>query len=153
MKTKSLFEIPPIIKKFIDDKIVCPEIPLLPCIYGDFEKMQIGYRWNPIQKCSLVTNKPGGWKENWYVIAQNALGDPFFVDFTDKKYPVYTATHGMGDWNAIKIAESIVEFSKILNKIVGMNLIFPCSLTFLEGIIDLENEFWIEVNEVCQGDQ
>ncbi|RRD94552.1 hypothetical protein EII17_07785 [Clostridiales bacterium COT073_COT-073] len=147
MKTEQL---PPVIKNFIDSKIVCMEFPLLPCIYGDFEKMQMGYRWDPIQQLSLIADKPGAWQENWYVIAQNGLGDPFFVDIKAADYPVYTAMHGTGKWKAIKVAESIEQFSEILKKINQTDWNLACDLGFLEGIINLENEFWLEVNESCQ---
>ncbi|WP_261791375.1 hypothetical protein [Fusobacterium necrophorum] len=77
----NMLKIPSVIENFIKMKIHT-KIPLLPCIYEDFEKMQIGYRWNPVQQCTLITNNIGSWQENWYIIAQNELGDPFFVDFT-----------------------------------------------------------------------
>ena len=146
-------KIPPIIDRFINAKIVCNQIPLLPCVYGDFEKMQMGYRWNPVQQCSLVTDKPGGWKESWYVIAQNVFGDPFFVDFNIENYPVYTATHGKGIWTEIKVTESIIQFIEILTTINEVDITFPCSLEFLSGMIDLDNEFWTEVSEACQEDE
>lgn len=86
-------KIPFVIEKFIEAKI-CTQVPLLPCIYGDFEKMQMGYRWNPVQNRTLITKHNGSWQESWYVIAQNELGDPFFVDFHIENYPVYSYT-----WN------------------------------------------------------
>lgn len=146
-------ELPPIVKKFIDEKVICMEIPLLPCLYQNFEKMQEGYRYDPIKQCLLITDKPRSWGNSWYVIAQNALGDPFFVDINEENYPVYTAKHGMRGWKPIKISESIFQFFEILNKITNMNLTFPCSLSFLSDIIDLDNEFWMEVNEFCQEDE
>lgn len=145
----NMLKIPSVIENFIKMKIHT-KIPLLPCIYEDFEKMQIGYRWNPVQQCTLITNNTGSWQENWYVIAQNELGDPFFVDFTTENYPVYTAIHGRGGWKAFKVSDSICQFTEILNKINNTELTFPCSLNFLNDIIDLKSEFWIEVNESCQ---
>ena len=59
-------ELPPIVKKFIDEKIICMEIPLLPCLYQNFEKMQEGYRYDPIKQCLLITDKPGSWGNGWY---------------------------------------------------------------------------------------
>ncbi len=142
-------QIPSVIESFIEMKIHT-QVPLLPCVYGDFDKMQMGYRWNPIQNCTLITKHTGSWQESWYVIAQNELGDPFFVDFKEENYPVYTATHGTRGWKALKVSDSICQFTEILNKINSEDLTFPCSLDFLSDVVDLESEFWIEVNENCQ---
>lgn len=105
----NILKIPAIIESFIEAKMHT-QIPLLPCVYEDFEKMQIGYRWDSAQK-TLITNNTGSWKESWYVIAQNALGDPFFVDFDAENYPVYTAIHGIGRWKALKVSDSIYNLS------------------------------------------
>lgn len=144
----NILKIPAIIESFIEAKMHT-QIPLLPCVYEDFEKMQIGYRWDSAQK-TLITNNTGSWQESWYVIAQNALGDPFFVDFNAENYPVYTAIHGIGRWKALKVSDSIYNFIEILDKINSVHLTFPCSLDFLNDIVDLQNDFWIEVNESCQ---
>lgn len=144
----NILKIPAIIESFIEAKMHT-QIPLLPCVYEDFEKMQIGYRWDSAQK-TLITNNTGSWKESWYVIAQNDLGDPFFVDFDAENYPVYTAIHGIGRWKALKVSDSIYNFIEILDKINSVHLTFPCSLDFLNDIVDLQNDFWIEVNESCQ---
>lgn len=146
-------EIPSIVQEFVEKKIVCTEIPLLPCVYGAFEQMQMGYRWNPVEQCSLINEASGGWRESWYVIAQNALGDPFFVDFNMENYPVYVAIHGKGHWNAVEVSENLARFTEILQMINGTNLIFPCDLEFLNGWIDPENEFWKEVEEACQEEE
>lgn len=144
----NILKIPAIIESFIEAKMHT-QIPLLPCVYEDFEKMQIGYRWDSAQK-TLITNNTGSWQESWYVIAKNALGDPFFVDFNAENYPVYTAIHGIGRWKALKVSDSIYNFIEILDKINSVHLTFPCSLDFLNDIVDLQNDFWIEVNESCQ---
>lgn len=144
-----ILKIPFVIEKFIEAKI-CTQVPLLPCTYGDFEKMQMGYRWYPVQNRTLITKHNGSWQESWYVIAQNELGDPFFVDFNIENYPVYTAIHGTGGWKALKVSDSIYRFVEILNKINSVDLTFPCTLDFLSDMVDLKSEFWIEVNENCQ---
>lgn len=141
-------KMPTVIEGFIEAKIHT-QIPLLPCVYEDFEKMQIGYHWDSAQK-TLITNNTGSWQESWYVIAQNALGDPFFVDFNAENYPVYTAIHGIDRWKALKVSDSIYNFIEILDKINSVHLTFPCSLDFLNDVVDLQNDFWIEVNESCQ---
>ena len=145
----NILKIPAIIESFIEAKIHT-QISLLPCVYGDFEKMQIGFRWDPVQQKTLITDNTGSWQESWYVIAQNGLGDPFFVDFNAENYPVYTAIHGIGGWKALKVSDSIYKFIEILDKINSADLTFPCSLDFLNDVADLKNDFWIEVNESCQ---
>ena len=112
--------------------------------------MQIGYRWDPVQQRTLITDDIGSWQENWYVIAQNELGDPFFTDFTTENYPVYTAIHGRGVWKPLKVSDNICQFAEVLNKINSTNLNFPCSLDFLNDIVDLKSDFWCEVNESCK---
>ncbi len=57
-----ILKLPAIIDCFIKSRI-CTQIPLLPCIYGDFEKMQVGYRWDTVQQKTLITNNTGSWRE------------------------------------------------------------------------------------------
>lgn len=143
-------KLPAIIEDFIAEKIIT-NVPLLPCVYDDFEKMQLGYRINPLTQKTLIDNDTTtGWQAHWYVIAQNELGDPFFVDLAIKNYPVYTAVHGRGGWKAIEVSENLKTFKEVLNRINQEALTFPCNLNFLGERIDLESEFWFEVNESCQ---
>lgn len=147
-----IIKVPLIVQTFINEKIICTKTPLLPCIYGDFEDMQMGYRYDPVQECSLITEKPGSWQKSWYVIAQNALGDPFFLDLDKEDYPVYTAMHGSGAWEPIVVAESLVQFTEILHRINETDLTFPYNLEFLAEQVESNNEFWMEVNESCRED-
>lgn len=144
------FPIPKAIQDFLALKPSCPQIPLLPCIYTDFEEMQMGFRYDPVKDCSLVSDKDGAWKESWYVIAQNALGDPFFVDINEQTLPVFTAMIGAGTWNPIPVADSPEQFMNLLKTISETELIFPCNLDFLGDMIDRKSPFWIEVNESCE---
>lgn len=149
MNVMDHIKVPLDIEHFIESKIHT-QVPLLPCVYGEFEKMQLGYRWDPVRQCTLITNHAGSWQENWYVIAQNELGDPFFVDFKTEEHVVYTAIHGRGGWKALKVSDSIRQFTEILHLLNRMDLTFPCSLDFLDDLVDLKSEFWMEVNESCQ---
>lgn len=135
------------IKEFIKAGRICDLATLLPSIYGDFDEMQEGYRWNPVEECSLITGSPGAWEENWYVIAQNALGDPFFVDVSTAECPVFTAMHGAGCWEPIKLADSLAEFIEIFKKISELDWTKPESLMILDTLVDTENEFWMEFRE------
>ena len=105
---------------------------------------------SPFSKKTLITNDTGSWKESWFVIAQNELGDPFFVDLKEENSPVYTAIHGTGEWKVLKVSDSICQFTEILNEINSVDLTLSCSLDFLNDLVDLKSEFWLEVNENCQ---
>lgn len=57
----------------------------------------------------------GDWQEGWFVIGyEDSCGDPIFIDLNDPGIPVYTASHGVGRWNEILLAESYDEFIQIL---------------------------------------
>lgn len=76
----------------------------------EFEEGQIGYRKEEDGK-SFVGSDKGDWKESWYVIGYDEdLGDPIFIDTNNKKYPVLTAEHGMGEWKPSVLYDSLEEF-------------------------------------------
>jgi hypothetical protein len=65
---------------------------------------------------SLIGENDGDWLSNWIVIGTDTeIGDPFFVDITDSKLPVYTAMHGTGSWEAELISKSLSGFIQALN--------------------------------------
>ena len=79
-------------------------------MYGaeDLVKGQEGYSYNPLE------NKPiDEWEENLIVIA-NYEGDPFCIDISDDKSPVFYALHGMGEWGFDIYADSIETFLEML---------------------------------------
>ncbi|USK36308.1 hypothetical protein LIT25_16180 [Bacillus sp. F19] len=64
----------------------------------EIEEGQLGYSIDEDGN-SLAGNDEGDWKESWYVIGYDELvGDPIFIDISNKKYPVMTAMHGEGEW-------------------------------------------------------
>jgi hypothetical protein len=78
----------------------------------EFEKEQLGYREDE-EGNSFVGNNEGDWKESWFVIGYDEdLGDPIFVDISNKNYPVLTAEHGMGEWEPSLLYDSLEEFIK-----------------------------------------
>lgn len=110
-----------------------------------FKKIQEGYRYNALSNESFVSDKPGKWHKSWYVIAQNEMEDPYFVNFEEENigFPVYFAYHGAGKWEAIKVASSIEQFAEIL---VELNAVTPpCTLDFLSNRVDLTNAFYSEL--------
>lgn len=50
----------------------------------------------------------------------------------------------------MKVSDSIYRFMEILNKISSVDLTFPVLWIFLSDMVDLNSEFWFEVNENCQ---
>ena len=81
---------------------------------NELNEAQIGYSIDPNEN-SLIGNKEGDWRENWFVIGRYALcGDPIFIDLEIDDFPVLTAMHGIGYWNEQEVAESFNGFVKVL---------------------------------------
>jgi hypothetical protein len=58
----------------------------------------------------------GDWRSSWLVIGnEDETGDPIFIDTEDEQFPVYSAFHGQGNWEAYKIAASLKKFDKALS--------------------------------------
>lgn len=76
----------------------------------EFEEGQVGYRIDE-EGHSLTGDNEGDWKENWFVIGYDELvGDPIFIDLTNKNYPVLTAMHGEGNWEPEGMFSSLDDF-------------------------------------------
>ena len=141
--------------KFINLDIVFDYIGVLPTDYAninDFSKMQDGYRFNSVTGECFVSDEVGEWQDGWYVFAQNMMGDPFYIDFTqeDIGFPVYFSYHGAGKWESLKIADTLGQFENILRIIKGMDVDTPFELSSLSLEIDSSNAFWLEVRETCK---
>ena len=65
---------------------------------------QYGYSYNPVQKAVIED-----WNPNYVVIA-NCNADPYCIDISLDKSPVYYAMHGVGKWEFEKDSESLEEF-------------------------------------------
>lgn len=80
-------------------------------MYGaeDLIKGQEGYSYNP-----LTNEKIEEWDENLVVIAYYE-GDPFCIDISADRSPVYYAMHGMDEWDFDIYTDSIEEFLKMLD--------------------------------------
>jgi hypothetical protein len=111
-----------------------------------FNEFQAGYRYNAITFKSL-TEKNGGFDENWFVICSNYFDDPFFIDISEieKDFPVYYRQHGGG--TLVDVAKSITDFSDQLKQIKKLENNKELLLDELKNKFDLQNEFWIEVYE------
>ena len=61
------------------------------------------------------------WRDEWVVIGYEGMcGDPIFIDTDVYDYPVYTAAHGMGEWNPQLIAFSFSHFVQVLQRLQGL---------------------------------
>jgi hypothetical protein len=58
-----------------------------------------------------LTGGANGWRREWLVIGTDYfLGDPYFVDLSSARHPVYTAMHGAGRWMPQPVAQSLAGF-------------------------------------------
>src|SRR5215467_13852722 len=102
------------------------------CIYRGSERDsgQMGYSVSS-GGGSLTGDGDGHWHAHWIVIGYEELcGDPIFIDTARDGFPVYTAPHGEGRWDATSIAVSLESFGKSLSAIaqIAKNREFPTAL-------------------------
>lgn len=79
-------------------------------VYGanDLIKAQEGYSYNPVKKADIED-----WNPNLVVIADSDA-DPFCIDISKKRSPIYYAQHGMGDWDFDEYCDSFASFLELL---------------------------------------
>jgi len=81
---------------------------------ASIEELQIGYGIHP-DGSDLSGSNEGDWQKNWVVIGTDTeVGDPFFVDTNEPLLPVYTAMHGMGEWDYEEVSTSLSLFLDVL---------------------------------------
>ena len=75
-------------------------------IFGarDLIRGQEGYSFNPVTNEAIVD-----WNPNYVVIA-NSGADPYCIDISLEKSPVYYAMHGAGVWDFSEEFQSLTEF-------------------------------------------
>ncbi len=82
---------------------------------------QIGYAGDPAGN-SLAGNKGGDWQKNWIAIGyEGTCGDPIFIDKALAGFPVFTAMHGQGRWDAKQIATSLEGFGRALSIVAELS--------------------------------
>ena len=85
---------------------------------SNIEEMQLGYSVDG-RGNDLTGDSEGDWQMSWIVIGYDAdLGDPFFVDTLEEGFPVYTAMHGTGSWQAVLVSSSMSTFISALKYLV-----------------------------------
>jgi hypothetical protein len=74
------------------------------------DEAQVGYGVHP-DGTPQTGAGDGDWRPSWRVIAQDLLcGDPVFIDTAVAEMPVFTAAHGVGRWDPVRIADSSPAF-------------------------------------------
>ncbi len=64
----------------------------------------------------LSGSNAGDWQSSWLIIARDTeLGDPYFIDASQPKYPVYTAFLGESGWEVELVASSLIGFVHCMN--------------------------------------
>lgn len=81
-------------------------------LYGsrDFICGQDGYSYNPQLKQIIEDWNPD------YVVVGHSACDPFSIDISMKKSPVYFAYHGTGSWDFVEAFSSFTEMVQMLEK-------------------------------------
>ena len=89
-------------------------------------------------------SQPSGWN----IFATNNMDDAFFVNFAEETIglPVYFVYHDR-ESKPCKVADSLEHFERIIKTINGRADDFPLDLSSLNLGVDMENEFWEEMNE------
>jgi hypothetical protein len=87
---------------------------------SELKSLQVGYSISPTGD-SLTGDRDGDWLRKWVVIGyEEGLGDPIFIDTTEEAFPVYTAIHGEGRWDAKRIAVSLEAFGRALSAVADV---------------------------------
>ncbi|NVJ61555.1 MAG: hypothetical protein HWE27_14260 [Gammaproteobacteria bacterium] len=82
---------------------------------SSIDRFQLGYSKDKDGKY-ISGSSEGDWQKTWVVIATDTeVGDPIFVDTSKSSLPVYTAMHGVGEWDAELVATSLSSFLEILS--------------------------------------
>lgn len=144
------------IRDFLAESIVVGDL-LLPTRYPEFERLddfQVGFRTHGHTGESLLSDKNGGWRSGWYVIALTGLDDPIFIDADEREigYPVYSAAHGAGRWDALQIAPSLKAFCRVLEALAMSNADIAQSERVIADETGALNAYWREVLDGRQED-
>lgn len=137
------------VHEFLTHGIVVGD-PLLPMHYATFDRLddfQAGFRPLGNTGENLVSEADGGWNPDWYVLAMTGLDDPVFIAATEAPsgYPVYTAAHGAGRWEAVQIAPSLIAFRRLLEALSAVSddtVEFVRLITTESG---LAHQYWRDV--------
>lgn len=152
MKNTMSEPIPDAIRVFITAAVIPGDI-MLPFHYPQPEQWHewhSGFRWHGITGENLMADTPDAWQPNWYLIALNGLDDPFFIDLTEETdgYPVYSAAHGAGRWQAERIAADLQSFLALLTQLRDADE--ADALVILDAHTEPDSPFWLELRQAWQ---
>ncbi|TDV44455.1 hypothetical protein EC919_114127 [Pseudomonas graminis] len=142
------------VHEFLTHGIVVGD-PLLPMHYATFDRLddfQADFRTLGNTGENLVSEADGGWNPDWYVLAMTGLDDPVFIAATESPsgYPVYTAAHGAGRWDAVQIASSLMAFRRLLEALAAVSDDSTEFIRLIMAEAGLANQYWHEVIEARQ---
>nr|WP_256582689.1 ribosomal protein L7/L12 [Pseudomonas sp. Irchel 3A5] len=142
------------IREFLINGVVVGDLPL-PTHYAQLDRLddfQAGFRTHGNTGESLVSDTEGEWNPDWYVLALTGLDDPVFIAATEasRGYPVYTAVHGAGRWDAIQIASSLVAFRRLLEALAEVKDDTVEFNRLIMAEIGSGNRYWREVIDARQ---
>lgn len=80
-------------------------------VKDNFDDFQIGFRVDEKGK-SLISEEHGDWKNSWFVIAVDDLGDPIFIDLENGV--IYTSQEENSKWEPIPVASTLNQFLQIV---------------------------------------
>ncbi len=84
---------------------------------AEIENLQTGFSVKPDGQ-DRTGECEGDWLKEWTVIGYDGLiGDPIFVDSSNPQFPVYTAAHGQGHWEADLVSGTFGGFLQILERL------------------------------------
>lgn len=116
---------------------------------ASIKDLQLGYSVHP-DGSDLSGSNEGDWQKSWIVIGTDTeVGDPFFVDTNEPSLPVYTAMHGVGEWNAELVSTSLSSFLEALAYLNGISKQDFAQIEPDKNTITDLNEL-IELNEKLQ---
>lgn len=124
----------------------------------ELDNAQLGYSRHP-DGTVLTGQNEGDWKSEWIVIGNDTnLGDPYFVDTSNEKLPVFTAVHGAGAWEPSIVSPALLSFLRSLEYLRTQStqedsLVEPDGSTITDrgriknlenemNNLNAENEFW-----------
>ena len=88
---------------------------------AEIPSLQIGYSIL-FDGLKVAGDRPGDWKESWIVIGnETCCGDPIFLDSISSDFPVYTARHGAGSWDAVLISQSYKSFLQDVDRLADLS--------------------------------
>lgn len=142
------------IREFLINGIVVGDL-LLPTHYAKPDRIddfQAGFRTHGNTGESLVSEAEGEWNPDWYVLAMTGLDDPVFIAANEAPsgYPVYTAVHGAGRWDAIQIAPSLMAFRHFLEALAEVKDDTAEFNRLIMAEIGSANQYWREVIDARQ---